>query len=257
MRLVNKVAIITGAGQGQGEAAFRRFVKEGAAVLGADLNGTAVERIAAELRDAGGRAEAFQVDVTDSKQVAAMVDRAVEAFGKLDILYNNAGFFAPDRDIPIADLDEALWDKLIAVNLKGPFLCAKYAIPKLIENGGGSIINIASTAALLARYTPGYSSAKTGLLALTRSIALSYARDGIRCNAVCPGAIQTPMLDLNLKNEERRRRFLETQAIDRVAAPEEVTHLTVYLASDESSYMTGSIIPLDGGATLGTPRPRQ
>ncbi|HEX2173553.1 MAG TPA: SDR family NAD(P)-dependent oxidoreductase [Dehalococcoidia bacterium] len=250
MRLAGKVAVITGAGSGQGKVALQRFIKEGAAVLGADVDEAAVNQVAATARADGGRAEAIRADVSDAGQVAAMIERAVEAFGRIDVLYNNAAIFLGGKDVPVSDLDEDVWDRVIDVNLKSIFLCCKYAIPHLVRAGGGSIINISSGAGLIgSERAHAYTASKGGVIALTRAIAVSYGRHNIRCNAICPGAVLTPMLDHTLSTEELRQKSAARYPIKRLGTPEDIVNLAVYLASDESSWMTGSIIPLDGGIT--------
>jgi NAD(P)-dependent dehydrogenase (short-subunit alcohol dehydrogenase family) len=249
MRLAGKVALITGAGSGQGEAALRRFVKEGAAVYGADLNEKAVAAVAAEVRAEGGRVESGPVDVSDAQQVAAMVDRAVETFGKLDILYNNAGIFHRE-DVPVIDLAEAVWDQVIDVNLKSIYLCCKYALPHLLRNGGGSIINTASSAAVVGSTRQhAYVASKAGVVGLSQAIGVAYARHGVRCNAIAPGAILTPMLDQSFPTEEHRLRAAAGYPTKRLGTVEDIVNLAVYLASDESAWLTGVMIPLDGGYT--------
>ena len=250
MRLQGKVAVITGAGSGQGKVALERFVKEGALVLGADVDEAAVQRVAADARAGGGRAEAVRADVSDARQVAAMIDRAVEAFGRLDVLYNNAAIFLGGKDVPVTDLDEDVWDRVIDVNLKSIYLCSKYAVPQMVKAGGGSIINISSGAGLIgSERAHAYTASKAGVIGLTRAIAVSYGRHQIRCNAICPGAVLTPMLEQTLSSEELRQKSASRYPIKRLGTPEDIVNLAVYLASDESSWMTGSIIPLDGGIT--------
>lgn len=251
MRLAGKVAVITGAGSGQGKVAVERFVREGAAVLGADIDEAAAEQVAAQARAAGGKAEAIRCDVSDAQQVAATIERAVAAFGRLDVLYNNAAIFlGGGRDVPVTDLDEDVWDRVIDVNLKSIYLCSKYAIPHLVRAGGGSIINIASGAGLIgSERAHAYTASKAGVIGLTRAIAVSYGRHKIRCNAICPGAVLTPMLEATLSTEELRQRSASRYPIKRLGTAEDIVNLAVYLASDESTWMTGSIIPLDGGIT--------
>lgn len=251
MRLPGKVAVITGAGAGQGRAAVERFIKEGALVLAADVNAAAAEESAAIGRLIGGRAEAIRCDVSNAAEVAALIDRAVEVFGRIDILYNNAGIFLHGRDVPVTDLDEEIWDRVIDVDLKSVYLTCKSAIPKMIASGGGSIINISSGAGLIgSERAHAYTAAKAGVIGLTRAIAVAYGRHQIRCNAICPGAVLTGMLtEGNLSTPELRERSASRYPIKRLGEPEDVVNLAVFLASDESTWMTGSIIPLDGGIT--------
>lgn len=251
MRLQGKVAVITGAAAGQGRAAVERFVREGAAVLAADVNESQAREVAEQAKASGGRVEAVRADVSNAADVRAMIDRSVEVFGKLDCLYNNAGILVWGRDVPVSDLDEDVWDRVIDVNLKSIYLCTKFAIPHLVKNGGGSIINISSGAGLIgSERAHAYTASKAGVIGLTRAIAVSYGRHNIRCNAICPGAVLTSMVtEGNLPTEDIQERAASRYPLKRLGHAEDIVNLAVYLASDESSWMTGSIIPLDGGIT--------
>ncbi|ABW12582.1 short-chain dehydrogenase/reductase SDR [Parafrankia sp. EAN1pec] len=239
-RLEDKVTIVTGAGSGIGKAAALLFAQEGAKVVCADMNGSEKDT-AAEI---GPNAVAVQVDVAVGAQVENMVDTAVREFGKLDVLYNNAGISGSFG--PIHELDEETLDRLLAVNIKGVFFGIKYAVPVMLANGGGSIINTASNAGMVGwKHKAGYSAAKGGVVLLTKSAALDYAKSGIRVNAVCPGmtwtglaAAQAPAPPEDLKVPNPMARF---------AKPSELAAAALFLASDESSFVTGVAMPVDGG----------
>ncbi|HEX2173355.1 MAG TPA: SDR family oxidoreductase [Dehalococcoidia bacterium] len=245
MRLAGKVALITGAGSGQGRTAVHTFLREGAWVVAVDVNAAGLD----ETVNAVGGGPDTLVPVVGSVADAADVDRMVRAardhFGALHVLYNNAGVI-DQRDGPVAEITDEIWDRTLNVNLRGIYYCCKAAIPLLIESGGGSIINIASGAALVGAAGAAYTASKGGVVSLTRVIATDYGRFGIRCNAICPGVINTPMAR---GGEERMARVARFNPVKRIGEPEDIVNCAVYLASDESTFMTGAILPLDGGAT--------
>ena len=246
-RLTGLVAIITGGGSGVGAATARRFAAEGAGIVIADFNEEAGRRIADEITEAGGEALAVRTDVASAADVEGMVAATAGRLGRLDVLFNNAAIALTGRDGRVTEVEEAVWDTVLAVNLKGPYLCCKFAIPRMVASGGGSIINNASVAALVAEpELDAYTAAKGGLLSLTRSIAVEYAADGIRCNAICPGLVRTPMAEAVAA--ETRTRF-DAETLLPIGEPEDVAHLVVYLASAEARYVTGSTFVIDGGYT--------
>ncbi len=250
MRLANKIAIITGAGSGMGRAAALLFAREGAKVAVADVDPKAGEDVVAEIQKAGGDALFVPVNVADEAQVQHMVAATVERFGAVHILYNNAGIMPAD-DGAVTDISEQTWDKVLDVNLKSAFFCCKYAIPEMIKAGGGSIINTASFVALLGCTVPqdAYTASKGGMISLTKSLAVQYAKQGIRANAICPGPIETPLLRKLWTSEEERSKRLNRIPLGRFGAPEDIVYLALYLASDETSWTTGAAMVVDGGIT--------
>ena len=251
MRLAGKVALITGAGSGQGQKAVEVFAREGARVVATDINEGGLQET---VRLAGGDPDTVVTvtgSVTDAADVQRMVQAARDNFGALQILYNNAGVVDRTGDGPITEVTDEAWDKVLGVNLRGIFYCCKYAIPLMIESGGGSIINIASGAALVGSAGSAYTASKGGVVSLTRAIAVDYGRFGIRCNAICPGVIMTPMLASNPRygSEAGLMKMARFNPVKRVGQPEDVVNCALYLASDESTFLTGTIIPVDGGAT--------
>jgi NAD(P)-dependent dehydrogenase (short-subunit alcohol dehydrogenase family) len=246
-RLDGKVCVITGAGGGMGRDATILFSEEGAQVCAADVNLKAAEETAALARDAF----AHQVDVADEASVQAMMAATVARYGGIDVLYNNAGI-SPDDDASILDTSVEAWDRVQAVNTRGVFLCCKHGIPHLLERGGGSVINVASFVAIVGAATSqiSYSASKGAVLSMSRELAVQFARDSVRVNALCPGPVETPLL-LNIFGDdpaalERRRVHWPT---GRLAKPREVVNGALFLASDESSYVTGSTFLVDGGLT--------
>ena len=242
-RLEDKVAVITGAGSGIGRAAALLFAREGAKVVVADVTG-AEEETAAAIGDA---ATPVRADVSSAADVRAMIETARARYGRLDVLFNNAGIEgAPGFT---ADCTEEDFDRVIAVNLKGVFLGMKYAIPVMLEHGGGSIINNASIAGLVGfPGAPAYCASKGGVVLLTKATALEYATQNIRVNAICPGVIETPMIERYVSTgEEARRMLVQIEPVGRLGQPEEVAALALFLASDEASFITGAALPVDGG----------
>lgn len=251
MKLNGKVAIITGSGSGIGRATAILFAREGAKVVVADLVASAGEETVAEIRNEGGVAIFAQVDVSKAAQVEAMVRLAVETYGRLDILFNNAGLTLPAR---VTETTEETWTLSLDVNLKGVMLGCKYAIPEMQKAGGGSIINTASMLGLVAspRQAP-YCAAKGGVVLLTKQVAIDYARDNIRVNCICPSEVDTPMHRKFIAETPdpaaTKKRLLERIPLNRVAQPEELAAAALFLASNDSSYITGVALPVDGGLT--------
>jgi NAD(P)-dependent dehydrogenase (short-subunit alcohol dehydrogenase family) len=248
-RLDGKVAVITGAGGGMGREAAVLFTQEGAKVCAADVQASAADETTALCEP--GTAFAFEVDVANEEQVAAMMATTAERFGGIDVLYNNAGI-SPDDDASVLDTSVEVWDRVQDVNTKGVFLCCKHGIPHLKRRGGGSVINVASFVALVGAATSqiSYTASKGAVLSMSRELAVQFARDGIRVNALCPGPVETPLL-LNIFGDdpeafERRRVHWPT---GRLAKPREVVNGALFLASDESSYVNGSTFLVDGGLT--------
>jgi NAD(P)-dependent dehydrogenase (short-subunit alcohol dehydrogenase family) len=248
MRLSNKVAIITGSGSGMGQAAAELFAREGASVVVTDISAEMGEATVRSIRNAGGRAIFVKANVADEDEVKHMVNTAIDAFGRVDVLYNNAGIM-PSDDGSVTDLTEATWDRILDVNLKSAFLCSKYTIPHMMKQGKGSIINIASFVAFMGCTVPqdAYTASKGGMLSLTKSFAVQYGRYGIRCNAICPGPIETPLLRTLWTNEEARDLRLGRIPLGRFGEPEDIIYMALYLASDESSWTTGAWLIVDGG----------
>ena len=256
MRLAGKAALITGAAGGQGRAAAARFAREGARVAVTDRDLAAAETVAQSIRDAGGEAVALALDVTAEDSIRAGVDTAVAAFGGLHILYNNAGINTggsepAERDTHVADLAVDVWHKMLAINLTGTFLCCKYGVPALIKSGGGSVVNIASSAGLVGGKVSGaaYSASKGGVISLTRAMAGAYADQNVRVNAICPSTLDVLMEHGIPRNEERMELLTGRFPIKRLGTADDVVNLALFLASDESAWMTGAIIPVDGGMT--------
>jgi len=249
-RLDGKIALITGGGNGMGRAASLLFAQEGARVVVADVVEEAGRATVADVLADGGSAAFVAVDVTDEDGVAAMVQAAVDEFGALHVLYNNAGIFPAD-DGGATETTSSTWDRVVDVNLKGVWLGCKHGIPAMIESGGGSIVNTASFVALMGAATPqiAYTASKGGVLAMTREIAVEHARHGIRANALCPGPIDTPMLAELMADPEWARRRLVHIPMGRPGRAEELAKAALFLACDDSSYMTGAALVVDGGIT--------
>ena len=249
-RLDHKVALITGAGGGMGALAAHLFAQQGAAVMVADINGNAAKAVADEIVAEGGKGAHVVVDVANESAVKAMVDATVSTFGGLHVLYNNAGIMLAADDNPVTtDMD--VWQRTIDVNLTGVFLACKFGIPAMLDSGGGSIINVASFVAHMGAATPqiAYTMSKGGVLAMTREIAAIYARQGIRANSLCPGPVGTPMLAELWSDPARKARRLVHIPMGRWAEAEELARAALFLASDDSSYMTGQSLIVDGGIT--------
>jgi NAD(P)-dependent dehydrogenase (short-subunit alcohol dehydrogenase family) len=252
MRLRDKVILVTGAGSGMGRVATRMFAEQGGRVVATDVNEAGLAETVGEageaLRDA---IVTLPGDVTSDADVRRMVETALSRFGKLNVLYNNAGIM-PNEDTSVVATDEAVLDKVLAVNVKGVFLCCKHGVPALQAAGGGSIVNLASFVALLGCVVPqdAYTASKGAVLALTKSLAVEYGRDRIRANAICPGPILTPLLEDLFPNETEKNRRLNRIPLGRFGRAEDVVWAGVFLASDESSWITGTTFVIDGGITV-------
>jgi NAD(P)-dependent dehydrogenase (short-subunit alcohol dehydrogenase family) len=249
-RLEGKVAIVTGAGSGIGEATARLMTHEGASVVVADIDGSAAERVAGEL----GRAVVAEVDVSDESSVVRMVETAVESFGGLDVLHNNASDASTAAaDTDIVTLDMALFDRLVGVNLKGVFMGCKHAIPHMLARGGGSIVNTASIDGFVGRgVRAAYGASKAGVVLLTKSVASQYGSRGIRCNAVAPGLVLTPAVARHTRPEQIEASS-RSYPMPRLCAPEDVANAVLFLASDEAGFVNGTTLMVEGGATVYMP----
>jgi NAD(P)-dependent dehydrogenase (short-subunit alcohol dehydrogenase family) len=251
MRLEGKACIVTGGGSGIGRASCLLFADEGARVLVADKRKDAAEAVAKECAAKGATALAVEVDVSKDADARRMVEEAVKAFGRLDVLVNNAGYGIAGT---VVETDEQAWEDLMAVNVRGVYLCAKHAIPAMAANGGGAIVNTASVVASVGiRNRAAYCASKGAVAALTRAIAIDHVAEGIRCNAVAPGTIDTPYFDEILRKSpvaaDTRKALEARQLLGRLGTPEEIAAGILFLASDESRFATGSILTLDGGMT--------
>jgi NAD(P)-dependent dehydrogenase (short-subunit alcohol dehydrogenase family) len=252
VRLQDKVAIITGAGSGMGRVAAQMFAGHGAKVVVAEFGEAAGAETVRLVEEAGGAASFVRTDVSDAASAMAMVDHALSTFGRVDVLYNNAGIM-PEADHSVIDTDVATWDQVMAVNVRGVYLGCKYAIPPMVEQGAGSIINIASFVALLGCSVPqdAYTASKGALLSLTRSLAVQFGPNGVRTNAICPGPVETPLLmDWLVKDEEAKRIRLARNPSGRFGKPAEVVNMALYLASDESRWTNGATLVVDGGISV-------
>jgi NAD(P)-dependent dehydrogenase (short-subunit alcohol dehydrogenase family) len=252
MRLDGKVAIITGAGSGMGRVAAQLFAAEGARVVVAEFDEGAGNDTVESVLEAGGDAAFVRTDVSNEADAKGMVEHAVDRYGRLDVLYNNAGVM-PESDHSVIDTDVTTWDKVMAVNVRGVFLGCKYAIPVMLEQGSGSVINISSFVALLGCSVPqdAYTASKGAVLSLTRSLAVQFGGRGVRSNAICPGPIETPLLmDWLLKDEAAKQLRLARNPTGRFGKPEEVVNAAIYLASDESRWTNGAQFVIDGGISV-------
>ena len=250
MRLKNKVAIITGAGSGQGRAAALIFSREGAKIAVSDWKPELGDETVTLVRKAGGEAIFIRTDVSDSGDVQNLVRTTVTTYGRIDILYNNAGvgFSSPLSMSDVINTPEADWDRVIAINLRSMYLTAKYGIPEMIKSGGGSIINTASIAALIgSEAAHAYTAAKGGMVALSRALAVEFGPKNIRVNCICPGAIDTPMIAPVIDPLKKSGQPFMTSPIRRLGRPEDIANCALYLASDESSFVTGATLVVDGG----------
>jgi NAD(P)-dependent dehydrogenase (short-subunit alcohol dehydrogenase family) len=250
-RLDGKVCLITGAGSGMGRAASVKFAQEGAKIVACDLDLDAVRETVAMVEAAGGRALAARADVSKEADVKEVVKAGVKAYGKLNVLYNNAGIF-PSADHSVVDTEEAVWDKVLAVNVKGVYLVCKHGIPELLAAGGGSVINVASFVALVGCSVPqdAYTASKGAVIALTKSLAVQFGPKGIRSNAICPGPIETPLLSAWLfKEPAEKAKRLNRIPMNRFGKSDDIVNMALYLASDEASWTNGAAMVVDGGIT--------
>lgn len=244
-----KIALVTGAGSGIGRASARAFAREGAKVVVVDVVVDGGEGTVAMIKADGGEAVFVRGDVAVAADVEAAVKAAVDTYGRLDCAHNNAGIEGPMA--PTTDLAEADWDRLLGINLKGPWLCMKYEIPRMLAGGGGAIVNTASVAGVVGfPGLPSYSASKFGVNGITKVAALEYASSGVRVNSVCPGVIQTPMIDrLLAATPEAEASFVAGTPLGRLGRPEEIAEAVVWLCSDRASFVTGHNMVVDGGFT--------
>jgi NAD(P)-dependent dehydrogenase (short-subunit alcohol dehydrogenase family) len=251
MLLQGKVVLVTGGASGIGRAAARALAREGAAVVVADINAVGGEETVRPIKAAGGQALFAHADVSKASDVEAMVAVAIRAFGGLDCAFNNAGIGGTYSRVP--DKTEEEWDAVFDINLKGVWLCMKYEIPAMLERGGGAIVNMASLAGLAGfAYGSAYAAVKHGVVGLTKSAALEYARQNIRVNAVCPGYTDTPMVSGMIEAVPRMAEVTRTLSpMRRLGEPDEIADAVVWLCSDKASFITGHALPLDGGVTAG------
>jgi NAD(P)-dependent dehydrogenase (short-subunit alcohol dehydrogenase family) len=248
-RLQNRIGIVTGGGSGIGRGIALLFAKEGARVVVADINVETGEETVKFIKAEGGEAIFVRADVSKTADVEEMVKLTLKSFGAPDILCNNAGIMAVEPRF-LSDLSEEAWERTININLKSVFLCCKYILPEMMNAGGGSIINISSIAAVKRSPNYAYAASKGGIVAFTQSLALQYGEYNIRVNAVCPGSITTPARE----KARRERPFtvdLATRILKKEGTPEDIGHIAVYLASEESAYVTGSVFVIDGGSLRG------
>jgi NAD(P)-dependent dehydrogenase (short-subunit alcohol dehydrogenase family) len=249
MRLAGKIALITGAGSGQGQEAAVLFAKEGAKVVVTDVNEDGVRQTVEMVTAAGGEAAGRKMDVANGEQVQDCVAFIVQTFGTINVLYNNAGVYLRGKDGPVTRVLEDIWDTTLDINLKGMYLCCKFAIPEMIKAGGGAIVNTASAAGLMGTNFHAYSASKGGMIALSRSIATTYAPQNIRSNVICPGFIETPMTAEISSSQRLLEAYLQNTPLHRSGKPIDIAYMALYLASDEAAFVTGGVFVIDGGVT--------
>ncbi|MEH7502107.1 glucose 1-dehydrogenase [Neobacillus drentensis] len=246
MRLLGKIAIITGGGGGIGRSTAIRFAKEGARVAVADIDSAIGEETVRLIKEDGGEAIFVKTDVTDSEQIKALINTTTSTFGALHIMFNNAG--VGNSEVRSVDLSEEEWDRVIDINLKGVFLGIKYAVPELIKAGGGAIINTSSLLGLKGQqYVSAYNASKAGVVMLTQNASLEYGKNNIRVNAIAPGVIDTPIIDQWKQDERKWPIISRANALRRIGTPDEVANAVLFLASDEASFVTGTTLSVDGG----------
>jgi NAD(P)-dependent dehydrogenase (short-subunit alcohol dehydrogenase family) len=246
-----KVAFVTGAASGIGRAAALAFAREGASVVAADVSEQGNQESARLIEAEGARARAVRCDVTRAEDLKAAMAKTIEAFGRLDFAFNNAGI-EPKNPAPTADYDEEEWDRIFDINLRGMFLCMKHEIPLILKQGGGAIVNTSSGAGIIGiKGSPAYTAAKHGVIGLTKAAALDYAARNIRINAVCPGYIETPMMDrFTGGTAEGRAKVIAEEPIGRMGKPEEIAAAVIWLCSDAAAFMVGHAMVIDGGQTV-------
>jgi NAD(P)-dependent dehydrogenase (short-subunit alcohol dehydrogenase family) len=250
MRLKDRVAIITGAASGIGRASAVRFASEGSKVVVADRNAEPGMLCVEEIRSRGGEAVFIEVDVSSSSEVQTLMKKSMEKYGKLDILFNDAGVFLHQVDGPVTKIEEEVLEDHYKINLRGTFLCCKYGIPHIIENGGGSVINMATVDALIGIGYDGYAASKGGIVSMTRSMALSYGAHNVRVNCLAPGTVKTPINRGELDDPDKTKKYLDMTPLGRFAEAEEIASAALFLASDDASYVTGTILVVDGGMSV-------
>ena len=251
MRLQDKVCVITGAGSGMGRAAAIAFAREGAKIVAGDIDPAKGAETVDLVKKDKGQAIFARCDVGKEADAQALIGAGVEAFKKIDVLYNNAGIF-PEKDHSVIDTDEAVWDLVYRVNVKGVYFVCKHGIPELVKAGGGSVINIASFVALVGCSVPqdAYTASKGAVIALTKSLAVQFGPKGVRSNAICPGPIETPLLtEWLFKEPKEKAKRLNRIPMQRFGRPEDIVNLALYLASDEASWTNGAVMVADGGIT--------
>jgi NAD(P)-dependent dehydrogenase (short-subunit alcohol dehydrogenase family) len=250
-RFMGKVAFVTGAASGIGRAATIAFAREGASVVLADVSEQGTAETARMIGEEGGRALAVRCDVTCAAEVQAAMKKTTDAFGRLDFAFNNAGV-EPKKLVPTAEVDEEEWDRIMGIDLRGVFLCMKYEVPLMLGNGGGVIVNTSSGAGVIGiKNNAVYTAAKHGVIGLTRAAALEYAAKNVRINAVCPGYIDTPMIERFAgRSAEARAKVIAEEPIGRMGTPEEIAATVVWMCSDAAGFMVGHALVVDGGQTI-------
>ncbi len=251
MELRGKIAIVTGAASGLGRAVALRFAREGASVVAADTNETDGDSLSREFKQSRTKGIFVRTDISSEESVKNLFDEALSRYKRVDILYNNAAVLSYELDAQVQDLSVETWDYIMATNLRGPFLCSKYAIPPMLKQGGGSIINLGSPTGLngCAPNLTAYSTSKAGVVGLTRVMAAAHARHNIRVNSIVPGTMDTPMNGSLFNKDGLREKYREAVPLGRLGTPKDIEGLAVFLASEQSAYCTGGIYPCDGGLT--------
>ena len=245
--VAGKIALVTGGSSGIGRASSLAFAREGAKVVVSDVSAEAGQETVQLIQNAGGEASFVAADVSKAAEVEALIATCVDTYGRLDCAHNNAGIEGPGA--PTAEYSEEGWDQVIAINLTGVWLCLKYEIPEMLKHGGGAIVNTSSAAGLLGfRGGSAYVASKHGVVGLTKTAALEYAKSGVRVNAVCPGAIDTPMMGrITGHKPQRAERMAASEPVGRMGSPEEIAEAVVWLCSDAASFVTGHAMSVDGG----------